>query len=162
MTNTGVRSWTRRCRSLRAGRYGGEVRREEDERVATEETVARVEARPVIPRVVRAVRSDVPRAGDGTSREDKTLPSPGRGNHWSGQHGRRSDVRRPLIVCATFRVRAQRESWSVQALGPTGRARGDHSSRCSMPCLETFASVISSGIQSGLSDGASSSQDQPS
>ena len=37
-----------------------------------------------------------------------------------------------------------------------------HSSRCSMPCFETFASVISSGIQSGLSSGAVSCQAQPS
>jgi hypothetical protein len=37
-----------------------------------------------------------------------------------------------------------------------------HSSRCSIPCLETFASVMSPGIQSGLSSGASSSQAQPS
>jgi hypothetical protein len=40
--------------------------------------------------------------------------------------------------------------------------RATHSSRCSMPSLETLASVISSGIQSGLSAGASSSQAQPS
>lgn len=38
----------------------------------------------------------------------------------------------------------------------------DYSSRCSMPFFETFASVISPGIQSGLSSGASSSQAQPS
>lgn len=41
-------------------------------------------------------------------------------------------------------------------------ARGGNYSRCSIPCLETFASVISSGIQSGLLSGADSRQDHPS
>jgi len=71
------------------------------------------------------------------------------------------------------------ESDTAWATGPTGRAargvhgraeksglcsseRATHSSRCSMPCLETLASVISSGIQSGLSAGASSCQAHPS
>ena len=36
------------------------------------------------------------------------------------------------------------------------------SSRCSIPCFETFASVIVSGIQSGLSLGASSRHAHPS
>jgi len=34
--------------------------------------------------------------------------------------------------------------------------------RCSIPCFETFASVIVPGIQSGLSLGASSCQAHPS
>lgn len=37
-----------------------------------------------------------------------------------------------------------------------------HSSICSIPCFETFASVISFGIQSGLSSGAVCSHAQPS
>lgn len=39
---------------------------------------------------------------------------------------------------------------------------GYSSSRCLIPCFETFASVISSGIQSGLSSGAVSSHAHPS
>ena len=43
-----------------------------------------------------------------------------------------------------------------------GTDDGVHSSRCSMPSFETFASVISSGIQSGELSGAVSSQAHPS
>ena len=75
---------------------------------------------------------------------------------------------RPLIphTCGRGRIVAARGS--VHARERYGCRSGSvpppiaYSSRCSIPCLETFASVITSGIQSGLLSGASSSQAHPS
>ena len=70
---------------------------------------------------------------------------------WSGRMGARAVRRWP---------------WRRLCLGlgrrETGVGARPQPSRCSMPCLETLASVISPGIQSGLSSGAVFFQAHPS
>ena len=71
----------------------------------------------------------------------------------------------PRRRSACVRVRTLSVRWArmqLTALSSRRRWADSYSSRCSIPFFETFASVISFGIQSGLLSGAVSSQAHPS
>src|SRR6056297_468610 len=71
------------------------------------------------------------------------------------------------MIAAQANGQCERDKTLPEAVQPPKEHDGHvsdvtHSSRCSIPSLETFASVISSGIQSGELSGAVSSHAHPS
>lgn len=85
------------------------------------------------------------------------------GSDWTAATDRRCSVRVAWTVRPAQAVGRRLVQWLVTAQARKRSVTAwRHSSRCSIPFFETLASVMSPGIQFGLSSGASSSQAQPS
>ncbi|KPN29857.1 hypothetical protein SY89_00575 [Halolamina pelagica] len=85
--------------------------------------------------------------------------------NWKIRRGRRAASHPTLVLRVGPRGTTHRFDPTREVIHLSERQTATaavYSSRCSIPCLETFASVMTWGIQSGLFSGASSSQAHPS